>query len=170
MKPWAPASVAARSMSCTEASGRPKANVLAMLALNKVGCCGTVLMASRNALSESSESSDGPTLIIPLSTGLKRNMSSNSVDFPAPLLPTIAVVWPGKNSQFRPCRMGWSDDLDSESERLKTGWAGLWGTSLFHGPWRGQVKTRPSVQLRRRRWTSLITSASVAAPIATSSA
>ena len=96
MKPWAPASVAARSMSCTEASGRPKAMFSAMLALNKVGCCGTVLMASRNAVSEICESSLWPTLIRPLVYGLKRNMSSNSVDFPAPLLPTIAVVWPGK--------------------------------------------------------------------------
>mmetsp|Transcript_76658 Transcript_76658/g.150279 ORF Transcript_76658/g.150279 Transcript_76658/m.150279 type:complete len:212 (-) Transcript_76658:1788-2423(-) len=94
------APAAASSTSCMSASSRPYSTLCLIVSLNSTVSCGTTPMVARREVWVTPFVSRPPTLTLPPLGSMNRNSRRPMVVFPAPVVPTMAVVVPGGTSKL----------------------------------------------------------------------
>ena len=93
------ATSSAAHISSSVASGLPNCRLLATVPEKRYGRCGTKPIVLHSTSGSRSRTSTPPTSTVPSVLSNSRRMRLTSVVLPAPVLPTIAVVWPARRRE-----------------------------------------------------------------------
>ena len=95
---------AAFPICASDASSFPKRRFDAIVPENRIPFCGTNPISSRRSAIRMSRISFPSKVILPSVTSYRRGIRFTKVDFPHPVLPIIAVVFPGSAIKSISCK------------------------------------------------------------------